>query len=59
MIKRLKEYKIAGFEVVISIRRNMRNFEGNVGKIYVVTLPAIIQWLNTFGLDGMFQDVKD
>jgi capsule biosynthesis phosphatase len=40
-----RKYKQMGFEIVISTSRNMRTFEGNVGKINVHTLPTIIAWL--------------
>lgn len=40
-----QRYKEMGFEIVISTSRNMRTYEGNVGKINVHTLPTIIEWL--------------
>ncbi|AGH37709.1 WcnH [Bibersteinia trehalosi USDA-ARS-USMARC-189] len=46
VIKRLHEYKSQGFEIVISSSRNMRTYEGNIGKINVNTLPVIMDWLN-------------
>lgn len=46
VIKKLQEYKDSGFLIVISTARNMRTFEGNVGKINIHTLPIIIEWLN-------------
>ncbi len=46
-IERLKEYKSQGFEIVIHSSRNMRTYEGNVGKINVHTLPNIVNWLNS------------
>lgn len=46
VIEKLREYKSQGFEIVISSSRNMRTYEGNVGKINVNTLPIIIEWLN-------------
>lgn len=45
VIERLREYKAQGFEIVISTSRNMRTYEGNVGKINANTLPIIIDWL--------------
>jgi capsule biosynthesis phosphatase len=45
MVERLHDYKKAGFEIVIHTSRNMRTFEGNVGKISAHTLPIIIEWL--------------
>lgn len=46
-IDKLKIYKDEGFEIVIFSSRNMRTYEGNVGKINIYTLPNIINWLNT------------
>lgn len=45
VIERLREYKAQGFEIVISTSRNMRTYEGNIGKINANTLPIIIDWL--------------
>ena len=38
-----KEYKSKGWEVVIATSRNMRTYEGNVGKITANTGPIIIE----------------
>ncbi|WP_232624465.1 HAD family hydrolase [Paraburkholderia ginsengisoli] len=46
VIQRLREYRDMGFQIAISTSRNMRTFEGNVGKITAVTLPIIVAWLN-------------
>lgn len=46
VIDSLKEYKLAGFTIVIHTARNMRTYEGNVGKINIHTLPTIIEWLD-------------
>lgn len=46
IIENLKEYKKNGFSIVISTARNMRTYEGNVGKINIHTLPTIIEWLD-------------
>ncbi|MFC0409717.1 HAD hydrolase family protein [Roseomonas elaeocarpi] len=45
VIERLREYKREGFEIVIATARNMRTYEGNVGKINANTLPVILDWL--------------
>lgn len=45
IICRLREYRSDGFEIVINTSRNMRTYEGNVGKINANTLPIIIKWL--------------
>lgn len=44
--KSLLQYKKQGFHITILTARNMRTYEGNVGKINVHTLPTIIEWLN-------------
>lgn len=41
----LKQYKNEGFQIVIHSSRQMRTYEGQVGKINVHTLPNIIKWL--------------
>lgn len=46
VIEKIREYKALGFEIVISSSRNMRTYEGNIGKINVNTLPTIIKWLD-------------
>ena len=44
VIKKLREYKQAGFDIVIYTSRNVRTFQGNIGKISAHTLPIIIDW---------------
>ncbi|BCV64704.1 hypothetical protein TUM17387_00630 [Shewanella carassii] len=46
VITKLREYQAQGFDIVISTARNMRTFEGNVGKINIHTLPVITAWLD-------------
>ncbi|MCL1038781.1 HAD hydrolase family protein [Shewanella submarina] len=46
VIAKLREYQQQGFEIVISTARNMRTYEGNVGKINIHTLPVITAWLD-------------
>lgn len=41
----LKKYKEDGFQIIIHSSRQMRTYEGQVGKINVHTLPNIINWL--------------
>lgn len=45
VIARMRQYREMGFEICIFTARNMRTFAGNIGKINVHTLPAIIEWL--------------
>jgi len=72
VINKLRKYKNEGFEIVIHSSRNMRTYEGNVGKINIHTLPNIINWLNKnnvpfdeiiigkpwCGFDGFYVDDK-
>ena len=44
--KQLVAYREAGFEIVLFSSRNMRTYEGNLGKINANTLPTLVCWLN-------------
>lgn len=48
VIAKLREYQQQGFEIVISTARNMRTYQGNVGKINIHTLPVITEWLDKY-----------
>ena len=48
VIKKIKEYKNLGFEIIIYTSRNMRTYKGNVDLIKANTLPIIIRWLEKF-----------
>lgn len=72
LIARLREYRANGFAIVISTSRNMRTFDGNIGKINAHTLPIILDWLGRHdvpfdeiyvgkpwcGLEGFYVDDK-
>lgn len=45
IIEKIREYSQNGFDVVINTARNMRTYNGNVGKINANTLPVILRWL--------------
>lgn len=45
VVEKLRWYKSQGFEIAISTSRNMRTYEGCIGKINANTLPIIISWL--------------
>ncbi|WP_199614027.1 HAD hydrolase family protein [Paenibacillus alkalitolerans] len=47
VIEKLRHYKRDGFVIVICTSRNVRTYEGNVGKINANTLPVIISWLQS------------
>lgn len=46
VIEKLRLYRELGYEIVIQTARNMRTFEGNLGKINIHTLPIITEWLD-------------
>lgn len=48
--KSLLHYKKKGFQITILTARNMRTYEGNIGKINVHTLPTIMEWLEKHGI---------
>lgn len=72
VINKLKEYKKLGFKITILTSRNMRTYDGNIGKINVHTLPIITAWLERHevpydeivlgkpwcGFDGFYIDDK-
>jgi capsule biosynthesis phosphatase len=41
----LRTYKAKAYEIAIHTSRNMRTYEGRIGKINVHTLPVILNWL--------------
>lgn len=45
VIEKIRQYKQLGFTIVFYTARNMRTFEGSIGKINAFTLPEIIKWL--------------
>lgn len=45
MVERLRAYQAEGFEIVICSARNMRTYDGQIGKINANTLPVIVDWL--------------
>lgn len=46
IIAKLREYQARGFHIVLHSSRNMRTYDGNVGKINANTLPKLIDWLD-------------
>lgn len=46
VINTLAEYKNIGFNIVIFTARNMRTYNGDIGKINIHTLPIILEWLD-------------
>ena len=49
-IETLKKYKEKGFNITIFTSRNMRTYEGSLGKINKYTLPTILEWLERYDI---------
>ena len=45
MVEKLRAYQADGFAIIICSARNMRTYEGQIGKINANTLPVILDWL--------------
>lgn len=45
MIAQLRAYRDLGFTIIVYSARNMRTYDGSIGKINAHTLPVIIEWL--------------
>lgn len=45
MIEKLKEYKKEGAKIVLFSSRNMKSYDGNLGKINANTAPVMLEWL--------------
>ena len=45
VVEKLRAYRAQGFAIVICSARNMRTYEGQIGKINANTLPVILDWL--------------
>lgn len=72
IIEKIRGYKNSGFQIVINTSRNVRTYEGNIGKINAFTLPTIVAWLDLYkvpydeiyvgkpwcGFDGFYVDDK-
>lgn len=46
----LRWYKKQGFYIILCTGRQMRTYEGNIGKININTLPVLITWLKKHGV---------
>jgi len=72
VVAQLRKYKDEGFEITILTSRNMRTYDGQIGKINIHTLPVILDWLKAHevpfdevvvgkpwcGFDGFYVDDK-
>ena len=45
MIEKIRDYKALGFKIIFFTARNMRTYQGSLGKINANTLPVLIEWL--------------
>ena len=45
VVAKLREYRAAGFAIVIATARNMRTHGNNIGLINALTLPVALDWL--------------
>jgi capsule biosynthesis phosphatase len=45
VVQRLREYREAGFYIILFTSRQMRTFDGNIGLIMAQTAPTTIEWL--------------
>jgi capsule biosynthesis phosphatase len=45
MIEKVRGYKAAGFHIILSTARNMRTYDGNIGKINANTTKVLLEWL--------------
>lgn len=50
VLNKLKEYSKNGYYIILYTARNMRKYNGNIGKISAYTLPILIDWLNKWGV---------
>lgn len=72
VLARLKEYEAQGFDVILYTARNMRTYDGRVGRINAKTAPVLLDWLDEHdipyteihygkpwcGYDGFYVDDK-
>ena len=45
VLARLREYREAGYYIILSTSRQMNTHDGNLGKINADTAPVLIDWL--------------
>lgn len=50
VVEKLREYKNAGYGIVIYSSRNMRTYNRNIGEINVHTLPIILEFLKKYNI---------
>ena len=50
MVDRLKQWHADGYRIILYTARNMRSYDGNLGLINKHTAPALIAWLDKWGI---------
>lgn len=50
MVEKLREYKAQGVRIILYTSRNMRTYEGNLGKINKYTAPVMMAWLEKWNI---------
>ena len=46
VLDKLREYKRLGFYIIIDTARQMRTYDGNIGKINANTAKVVLDWLD-------------
>ncbi len=46
VVARLREYRAAGFYVILATARNMNSYDGNIGLITANTAKTLLAWLD-------------
>jgi len=46
VVETLRQYEREGFYIILYTARNMRTYEGRVGKINAETAPTLVEWLD-------------
>lgn len=50
VVNKLKEYKNKGYNIILHTARQMRTYEGNLGKINKNTAPITLEWLEKYDI---------
>lgn len=50
VLSRLREYEDRGFDIILYTARNMRTYDGRIGRINAETAPVLLNWLEEHGV---------
>ena len=50
IVEKMREYHDNGARIVLYTSRNMNSFDGDIGKINVVTAPILLEWLKKWDI---------